>query len=102
MHDKYWLLVLAALMVLALYLQWWPQGRPGLARAFSRAFWIAIYLGILSGGVQLVSYDPDAIMGSPKAWVQAGSFFLFWGSLALAALFGVLAIHRRFFHRPTR
>lgn len=102
MHDKYWLLGLAALMVLALYLQWWPRGQPGGTRAFSRACWVVLYLVILSGAVQLVAYDPDAVMGSPKAWVQAGSFFVFWGALALAGVFGVLATYRRFFHRPAR
>jgi hypothetical protein len=67
-------------------------------------------------GVWIVTYDGDAIIGSPKAWVQSGTpflslgspkawvdvgaFFLFWGSLALTGIFGVLATYYRFFRRP--
>jgi hypothetical protein len=117
MHDKYWLLALAAFMVLALYLQWWPGGRPGMVRVCSRASWVAFYLAILSGGCWIVTYSGDAIIGSPKAWVrsgapflflgsprawvEAGASFLFWSSLALAGFFCALATYYRFFHRPT-
>src|SRR5947209_2975177 len=91
MHQKYPLVFVAALTVLAMVLQWWPRGRPGIDRACWRACWIALNVSILSGALWLVAYDPDAVMGSPKMMIQAGSALLFGVSCLLAIVFTVVA-----------